>query len=361
MAAGPGAFGPYLHRNRFRVLLRARDGEESYHSFATKTAAEEFRVAAAEEVAAEKAGERTVADAITAYAQHLRDKGNKKTSLDETPRRLRWFFAPYLIDPVDTLHRRQCAKRYDEITRAINPRTAKPYAVDTHRNTLSECRSFLAWCVEHRWLRSNALDGVKGKGKRKRGKAQLRIDECRAWTNRALKLAKSEPGAVAALCSCVLGMRASEIVSRVVRDLDDSGRLLWIPDSKTEAGKRTLEVPEMLRPLLVRLARNRGAEEQLFGRHWRDWPRAWVKRICRAADVPPVTAHGMRGFFATVGVAHGAAHMVAAALGHETPETTMQHYASAGVADAAQRRAAMTVLAGGVSQRVTRRKSKRKT
>jgi hypothetical protein len=32
-------------------------------------------------------------------------------------------------------------------------------------------------------------------------------------------------------------MRATEIVSRVVRDLDDEGRLLWIPDSKTEAGQ----------------------------------------------------------------------------------------------------------------------------
>ena len=31
----------------------------------------------------------------------------------------------------------------------------------------------------------------------------------------------------------VMGMRANEIVSRVVRDLDDDGRLLWIPDSKT--------------------------------------------------------------------------------------------------------------------------------
>jgi hypothetical protein len=30
----------------------------------------------------------------------------------------------------------------------------------------------------------------------------------------------------------------------VVRDLDDGGALLWIPDSKTLAGRRKLQVPE---------------------------------------------------------------------------------------------------------------------
>ena len=40
----------------------------------------------------------------------------------------------------------------------------------------------------------------------------------------------------------------------MVRDLDDDGKLLWIPDSKTEAGRRTLQVPELLRPMLKALA-----------------------------------------------------------------------------------------------------------
>ena len=53
-----------------------------------------------------------------------------------------------------------------------------------------------------------------------------------------------EKRAIAALVSLLMGMRASEITTRIVRDLDDSGRLLWIPHAKTEAGKRTLQVPE---------------------------------------------------------------------------------------------------------------------
>jgi hypothetical protein len=59
---------------------------------------------------------------------------------------------------------------------------------------------------------------------------------------------------VAALVTLVMGLRAGEVVSRIVRDRDDEGRLLWIPDSKTESGKRTLQVPDFLRAYLQTLA-----------------------------------------------------------------------------------------------------------
>ncbi len=50
---------------------------------------------------------------------------------------------------------------------------------DTHRNELAECKAFLGWCVEKGWIRQNPLAGVKPIGKRRRGKAQLRINETR--------------------------------------------------------------------------------------------------------------------------------------------------------------------------------------
>jgi hypothetical protein len=71
----------------------------------------------------------------------------------------------------------------------------------------------------------------------------------------------------------LVGMRASEIISRGGAHLDDEGRLLWIPETKTEAGKRTLPVPEFLRPYLSAIAKGKEPEDRLFGRHWRDWPR----------------------------------------------------------------------------------------
>jgi integrase len=174
-------------------------------------------------------------------------------------------------------------------------------------------------------LRGNPIDGVKGVGKRKHGKAQLRIDEARKWLARPTEFAdKGETGAVAAMVALLMGMRASEITSRVTRDLDDGGQLLWIPETKTEAGRRTLQVPEVLQPYLRRLAEGKQPHDRLFGEHWRDWPRKWVQKICKGAGMPKVSAHAMRGLHSTLAVDSGVtAHAVAVALGHESVTTTL--------------------------------------
>jgi integrase len=129
----------------------------------------------------------------------------------------------------------------------------------------------------------------------------------------------------------------------------DLGRLLWIPTSKTEAGRRTLRVPDALRPYLQRLASDRKPADLLFGEHWRNWPRQWVQRICRAAEVPVVCAHSMRGLHSTLAMDAGVTgHVVAASLGHESVSTTIQSYAKAeAVTNAAQQRT-LTVLSGGL-------------
>lgn len=173
---------------------------------------------------------------------------------------LNGLFASRLGSQIRSLTADECSRLYDSIVGTV--------AVDTHRNTLAECKTFLAWCVGQRWLRANPMEKVQGRGKRRRGKEQLRIDEARKWLSRALMRAKDgEAGAVAAMLTLVLGLRCSEVVSRIVRDLDDDGRLLWIPESKTGAGRRTLVVPDMLRPLLSSLAEGKKSTDLLFGKH----------------------------------------------------------------------------------------------
>ena len=95
--------------------------------------------------------------------------------------------------------------------------------------------------------------------------------------------------------------------------------------------------------------RGKGPHELLFGRHWRDWPRQWVQRICREAGVPEITAHGMRGLHSTLAVDSGiTGHAVAAALGHESFEkTTAESYVQPGAIANAQQRQVLKVLAGG--------------
>jgi hypothetical protein len=197
--------------------------------------------------------------------------------------------------------------------------------------------------------KTNPLDGIEGKGKRRHGKPQLRIDEARKWMAKAVELSdQGDEGAVAAMMALLLGMRASEITSRVVRDLDDDGRLLWIPDAKTEAGKRTLHVPDVLRPHLQALVAGQLPGGRLFGHHWRDWPREQVQRICELAGVPKVSAHGMRGLHSTLAMEAGVTGaVVAASLGHEKITTTIRSYAKAEAVAAAQQVRTLRVLAGG--------------
>jgi integrase len=258
----------------------------------------------------------------------------------------------------------QCERLYDDVCRRRTEKTGKPWSTTTQRGILTAAKTFAAWCVERRWLRSSPLAAVKPRGKLKHGKPQLRNDEARRWYETAMRLAPTTPGAVAALCALLLGMRASEVTSRVVRDLDDDGKLLWIPESKTEAGRRTLELPRELRPLLRSLAeapvgprgrkRPRGADDLLFGAdkrgrpHTRGWVLWWVKRISRDAGVPTVSAHSMRGLNATLALRAGAtAALVAQALGHASEGVTLQSYAAPGSAADAAARKGLEILQGG--------------
>jgi integrase len=156
----------------------------------------------------------------------------------------------------------------------------------------------------------------------------------------------NEPGALAACMTLLMGMRASEVADRVVRDLDHGGRLLWIPHAKTAAGIRRLKVPDVLQPLLIAITRGRQPADRLFEGATRWWVRYHVTAICRRAKVPVVGPHSMRGLHATLAVASGATgDDVAAALGHRSFEVTARHYADADVLAAFRSRVVGELLA----------------
>lgn len=353
---GARVLGPYPHRRGYQLILVAADGTRGVESFATQGRAE----ARKRELEADLVSTATTIDqAIDLYEKHMMAKGNKPRSYVETVRRLRQFF-PVLDLELEALTPQRAKAAYTALVET--PVRGKPRAADSHRNILAEAKTFMRWCVEQRWLRRSPLDEVQGVGKRRHGKLQLRLDEARAWRARAHELAGAgESGAVAALMTLTMGLRATEITTRKVRDLDDGGRMLWVEDAKTEAGTRTVAVPEELRGYMVWLARGLREGQHgpalpqdalLFGRHWRDWPREWVQRICREAGVPEVTAHGMRGLAATLAgaaaiLAGGGLDAVAGTLGHVDARTTEQSYADRSEMDRARRKRALTVLDGG--------------
>lgn len=339
--AGQRVLGPYRSRGEqwFVVLVDGSTSVRSSLYFQSEGEARKNAEDLRREIAALSAVD--VDEAIEEYATYQQAKGNKQRLIAHTSYHLRSFFIERDL-AVSMLDVKRCAAYYQ--------RTTEKLAVDSHRNRLVEAKTFLRWCVKRGYLKASPLDAVEGVGRRrKHGKAQLRVDEARRWMEFAMRLvSKRDSGAVAAVMTLLLGLRASEIIQRVGRDVDDDGRLLWISSSKTEAGRRTLQVPEMLRPHLLRLAKKAGPEGLLFGRHWRDWPRLQVQRICELTNVPTVSAHGMRGTHASLAVeAGGSGHLVASALGHESFTTTVESYAKPGAVGSARQRNALRVLAGG--------------
>lgn len=55
------------------------------------------------------------------------------------------------------------------------------------------------------------------------------------------------------------------VAHRQVRDLDDGGRLLWVPKGKTAASRRHVEVPGVIQAPWLALAKDRPSAAYLFG------------------------------------------------------------------------------------------------
>ena len=234
--------GPYAFRDQWRCAIR--NGQRKTYLSPENTP--ERALAVAERFVSELTASQpvTVSAAIDRYQQYLKDKGNKPASYEITPLRLRRFFGSMLGAPLFSLTERRCQALYDGLREQTSERTGKPLSVDTHRAYLADARSFGRWAVKVKLMRTSPVAEIEGMGRRRRGKPQLRHDEAHVWLNRGEELAQQgETGAVAAMMTLLMGLRCSEIVGRVVRDLDQGGTVLWIPDSKTEAGKRKVKVP----------------------------------------------------------------------------------------------------------------------
>jgi integrase len=345
---GEKVHGPYRHYNKYRVVLTRPDGSQQAMSFSTEAAARAHKTALLKEIAG-----RTVSDAVQAHVVGMRERGLRRSTYLRAEDHLRAFFQldgkvdgksmPYAKTGglLDDLRPRECEHLYSALT--------KTCAVDTHRNALVAAKTFGAWCVKQEWIATNPVANVEPIGQRNRGKKQLRIDEARKLVDVCIRRAnEGHEGAVGALASFLLGLRASEVTDRVVRDLDDNGRLLWIEFGKTKRSRRTLEVPALLRPYLLSLAKDRPADAQLISRtvsersgkkRDRYWLLRHVERLCAEAEVPVVCTQSLRGLHASVATDAGAtSHVVASALGHSSPAVTHAHYIDSATARRARTR-----------------------
>ena len=305
-------YGPYRNRSAWRVVVVGADGTRVAHTRPSREEAE-----ALIEVLRRKKEIITVERALSEYLAYLAARGRKPRSIETTEVRLRELLVPVRHLPVADLPEKRCAQLYE--------RYALGRAPDTHRNALGQVRTFRNWIIKRGWARTNPWLTVEPIGTRSAGKPQLRIDEARRLAAKAFELAVGgDRGALAVLLALLCGLRASEIVNIVDRDVDAGGQLLWISAAKTRAGVRRLELPPALGQLLL------AAGPRPFG-HRRWWVREQVHRLCKLAGVPLVTAHSLRGLHATLAVGAGqTSHAVAAALGHASFDVTQRHYLAPG-------------------------------
>jgi integrase len=325
--------GPYPHRNRWRIHLVAANGARRYRSFETEREAQEYLCAWREETDSKR-----LSEAVAEYLAHLRKIQRPATTVTTTDYRLRSLLR---IEERD----RSLRSLTTNVARQLFEKRTEETATETQVGELSCARTFAAWLMKRGWLRINPFVDLKPQGQRARGKPQLRIVEARRFLETALD-ERTDSG-VAASMALLMGMRASEIVKRVVRDVDDGARVVWIDRAKTRAGDRQLEVPEMLRARLAALTAGREGGALLFGDVDRHWVGRNVRRLCKAAGVPIVCPHGLRGTYASIAARAVSVAQVADALGQVHGDVTRRHYLDAGAEDDGKQRSMLRVLTGG--------------
>lgn len=243
---------------------------------------------------------------------------------------------PDLTLPVSALTPAKC--------KALHEACCKRYPSGaTQRTAIDAMKLLLRWCIGKGYLAKNPMETLKPKTSPVKGKEQLTLDEARKLYGMVMGFAQDpthphREKAILIVASVLLGTRIRELTRRVVRDLDDGGRVLAIPFGKSKNAKRRLALPEELQPLFAAQAKGKTPMAPLFT----TLPEVvwyWLKkRWCAEAGVPPVCTHSLRGSHATFAVAEGqTGSVVARALGQKSfTQITVPHYLSPGTQESAQ-------------------------
>ena len=321
--------GPYQEPYGFRLVVLEGGARKSL-KYKTLQEAEHAKAQIHGEI--EKRTERTVGEALAEYeVAMVRERGRlESTARNACPRLGR--FLP-TEESLAALTPRRAEALYHAETQRLRP-DGRPMSVATHHMILNLAKSFLGWCVEKGYVGQNPFAKVRKLGRAKTGKLQLTANEARRFLDTALARARAgDPGAVAVALQLSLGLRSNELLSRRVRDVDEDGSVLIIPEGKTDNARRRPHVPAFLQPHLLSLVAGKAPEELIFGDHGDENSRSKylsrkVREVCKQAGVPSVCPHSLRGLHATLALRQGvSSQAVAAALGHGSFAITARHYA----------------------------------
>jgi len=334
---GARVTGPYYCEARKKWRIFIYDGPKpTVLCFDTEKAARKGLSHATKKL--RSSASRILGDVLAEYfaEKEQRESAKSRTCKDQDAA-LRQLLASYLRDDIGRMTPSRASELYLKTTETPTRKTGKPPAAASHRFYLALAQGFYGWALRKGYVMMNPFKEVRPIGRASTGKAQLRLDEAKRYREAALRLfdERKDRLALAAVLPLYLGLRASEVMGRRVRDIDAGGSIIWIDRGKSKNARRHLSVKA--RPIQQRLAQlvsGRAPEEALFSvgdplkLPFRQLLNAATVRICKAAEVPVICPHSLRGLWATLSVEAGAAESaVATALGHGSFEMTAKHYA----------------------------------
>ena len=293
----------------------------------------------------------TVSLALDRYDADQRCRGNADRTVATTRGRLDALLDDALDRPITDLTPARARRLLDD-WRTRKTRLGAVPAPDTVLNVVGQARTFGRWLLARSLVRRDPFAGVRLELGRQPGKEQLTLDEIRRLRAAAIAEADAgEPAAIAVLILLYFGIRASEVVERRARDLDDGGRLLRVRRLK-KRGRVVVEslyVDDDVRPYLAQLVADADpATGELFAGRSRHWVAHHCRRLCRVAGVPVVGPHAVRGSLGSALVEVGAHRGAVRDLyGHDDQQVTDRHYVRGEVAAQADQRAKLRLLKGG--------------
>lgn len=317
-------YGPYPHRDGWRCYLRTELQARAWCK--TGRTAQEALDLSQDAVAEFRASQgQTIGDLVTAYLDHMRARELAELTIVSADGKLRKLLGPLLDQTIVGLTASRAEERYIQV--------AATCAAATHQAALRRARTAWRWAVRRGLAKLNPWLGVEPVGRANRGKPQLSDDETKKLIAVCLADALVHDGALAILVLIFTGIRSSEILKRVVRDIDGNGSKLLIRKTKNEGGKRAPAIPDVIQPAIrVRIQGRSGDAPLLHNEDGQGFPRGeWLNRhlaaYCKRAGVPRVVPHALRGGWATFAYDSGQlSHAVAAHLGHASPSMTEAHY-----------------------------------
>ena len=349
--------GPYVEKHgekeRFRLILKS-SGRRKPLFYATLAEARRAKAKLEKEVL--QLNERTIGELIDEYGKYVEayEGYREKTRTTERTRLLNFFAESAGTMRLSTITEHKAEQMYQSHAQRLGDRTGRVLSPATHRGDLRLLKRFGSWAQDAGHVAQNPFAHVEPLGRDRAGKPQLRMDELDRWLQVAWKdVQQGDSLALIAMLCLWRGLRVSEVLNRVVRDLDEGGAVLVIEHAKTRAGNRRVNIPEFLRPFVQRHSAGQAPDAWLFRQELEPWlPRRQqsvhkrVRSICRRAGVPMICTHSLRGMNATLKVQAGASEdYVARSIGHTSFGVTLRHYVDPAVKASVDARRVDAILA----------------